>query len=173
MKQTALVRSQPHRRGFPDPSDPRLSETDIFGRFCARNTIATELQTVGEKYRDLVSAWRRIMGLPCPFGYTADGNGFGLYQDQDPRIAEQQINAYERAMKARSKAGALAMLAMCRENMPAPDSLAPRVIESLDGLLAWITGAEQMHRQKKLGAGVLAWRGASNVFVVEDRTDHE
>ncbi len=167
MREIAPVCRQPHRRWHVVPNDPRLESP--FGRFCVGCSIPTEHQRAGERYRDLIRSWRLANGLTCPFGYSSEGMPTidGL---ADPHTLEVRIDQMYAVMKAKTKAGALAVYAMCSRNEDIPSAMHPHAAAALAALSDWLDGTNRAAGRKH-GAGVLAWRGADNVFVVEDRDE--
>lgn len=124
MKETALVRRQPHRRDLPKPDDQRATEP--WGLFCIGLLDDMEggadMQRAGEEYARQWRSWRLAVGLPCPFGKSSDGIATGC-DARDPDSLWRKIKLAQSAMRDASKAGALAVDEMCGENRPVPHAL--------------------------------------------------
>ena len=137
LKETQIVRCQPHRRDLPNPGDDRASEP--WGLFCIGYLDALpggrDLALAGEQYKDQWRSWRLATGLPCPFGHSSDGV-MTADDARDPDGLWRKIELAQSAMRDASKVGELVVTYMCGENRPAPHALWAKASVALRALAA-------------------------------------
>ena len=164
LAEAATVRSQPHRRSFPNGGDTRAESP--FGRFCLANNVVKELELSGDLYTKQVRSWRIAMGLNCPFGRS--GEPFVLPDDmRDPTALGDKWGRALLAMRSASLDGARAVDLMCGWNEEIADYQHRFALIALEALARHYEAGGRRDNAR-FGAGVHVWRDAGNVFVVDE-----
>lgn len=68
-----VAATQPHRRGFPDPLDPRCESP--LGRMRLRRQISEAEYEAGCRWRNIYLGWLTSIGAPDPFPDAIDCGG--------------------------------------------------------------------------------------------------
>jgi hypothetical protein len=123
----SVVLAQPHRRGN---ADPRCAS--VFGRFCLRLKLRSELGDAGEEYAATVKRWRAAKGIPTPFHNEASGSGRGA-ADLTVATWQRQMLAMERAMM---DAGLKALLAVKQLTLDGNELAMDQDAAGVEGLMA-------------------------------------
>jgi hypothetical protein len=94
------VANQPHRRGYSDPLDRRL--TSALGRFCIGQRLRSELYDAGEEWAGVLRRWRAAKGVPDPLHTGGMGTGQGP-SDKTVDDWERLIRRIENALHLEGK----------------------------------------------------------------------
>lgn len=144
LKETALVRSQPHRRSLPDPASDKAHSN--LGRFCDFFGLPIELYWAGEKYREAVNTWRALNHLEHI--KTSDEPGDPMTPDEEAKAAQFARKYMLDCDKAMWEAGAKAYIgtrAVCIDDCSVSPDLAGKVE---DGLIALARHFDMLKHQR-------------------------
>lgn len=86
------VLNQPHRRGNTDQKC-----ASVFGRFCLRNKLRTELYDAGEEYASVTRRWQTAKGIPVQVSSPDPSSGLGVTKEV-VKTWQTRMMGMERAM---------------------------------------------------------------------------
>lgn len=142
----APIASQlPHRRGFDDPTDPRLENP--LGRLRARGQISEAEYQAGCRWRSIYHRWLMSIGAPNPFPAAIDFCGSSGRQDPlDDGMTDEQAEEIAKVFRVGERA---------------LKKLGPRVFHAVNAIAVYeepeeLGNYECTAKAAKLGLGALA-----------------